>query len=439
MFNKQLRRDLENCRKQRDEARAVLDAVRDAVAYIEFEPDGTILDVNDNFLDVVGHDRKDVVGAHHRIFCDPAYAASAAYREFWDILRRGETHGGTFPRFTADSERIWLEATYFPVRDDNGEVVRVVKIASDVTRHAEELRDREAVLSALDRSMAVISFTPDGEVLSANQNFLDTVGYSLEAVRGQHHRIFCDESFYRDHPHFWAELGAGEFKTGRFRRLRADGSAVWLEATYNPIFDENGRVERVIKFATDVTASVHAAERTREASTLAHSTAEQTATIAARGADSLRTSIETSDQVRDLVAQAKAVITNLDAESKNIEAIVATINAVAKQTNLLALNAAIEAARAGERGQGFAVVADEVRELAARTSAATDEIDEVLRGNLEYTAEVVRRIENASEVADRGREQVRTVEEIVREIREGAAHVLDSVASLRGAEATLPH
>ena len=432
MFNRRLHEELAGCRRESQQARAVIEAVRDSVTYIEFAPDGTIRDANERFLETVGRARSDLIGAHHRILCDADYAASTAYRTFWDRLRLGESHSGTFPRRRANGERLWLEATYFPVRGEQGEVNRVVKIASDVTARAEQLRDHEAVFDALDRSMAVISFTPSGEILDANRNFLDAVGYSLDEVRGRHHRMFCDEAFYRDNPDFWERLAGGAFRSGRFRRRRSNGDELWLEATYNPVFDHDGNVEKVIKFATDVTAAVHAAEQTRDASALAYSTAQQTADIAARGADSLRTSIETSEQIRELIAEAKGVIGNLDAESKNIETIVATISAVADQTNLLALNAAIEAARAGEQGRGFAVVADEVRQLAARTSTATTEIAEVIHGNLEFTGDIVQRIERASRVADLGREQVRSVEAIVAEIHEGATHVLDSVSSIRG-------
>ncbi|RRQ23630.1 PAS domain S-box protein [Guyparkeria sp. SCN-R1] len=430
MFNRRLHNELAECQIQLRQRNAVLDAVRGSVAYIEFSPDGHVLDVNERFLETVGRSRGEVVGANHRLFCDHDYAESTAYRRFWDILRSGESHSGTFPRVTAGGDRLWLEATYFPVKSADGRVERVVKIASDVTERAEELREHEAMFKALDRSMAVISFTPDGTIIDANRNFLDTVGYTSDQVRGKHHRLFCDDAFYREHPDFWSELAGGAFRSGKFRRFRSNGQEVWLEATYNPILDEDGRVEKVIKFATDITESVLAAEQTRDASSVACSTAQQTADIAARGADSLRTSIETSEQIRELIAEAKAVIGNLNDESKNIETIVATISAVADQTNLLALNAAIEAARAGEQGRGFAVVADEVRQLAARTSAATGEIAEVIRGNLDYTGDIVQRIENASRVADLGREQVRSVEAIVEEIREGASHVLDSVSSI---------
>lgn len=430
MFNKSLRQELQACEEDRKRIQAILEAIRGAAAYIEFSPSGHILDVNDRFLSVVGYHRDQVIGEHHRLFCEAGYAQSSAYSEFWSILRQGSPHAGTFPRIKRDGQRLWLEATYFPVLDEQGEVERVVKIASDVTERTEELRDHEAVLSALDRSMAVISFTPTGEVLNANQNFLDTVGYGLSDVRGKHHRMFCDEHFYQENPDFWAELAAGAFKSGKFRRLRADGTEVWLEATYNPIVGKSGSVERIIKFATDITSSVHASERAREASSFAYDTANQTASIAEQGASALRESIGTSDEILDLVSKTRDVVAKLDADSKNIETIVATINDVAKKTNLLALNAAIEAARAGEQGRGFAVVADEVLQLAQRTSDATEEIDEVIRGNIEYTGEIVRRIEKASDVANQGQEQVRSVEELVSEIRSGATDVLTSVSSL---------
>jgi len=430
MFNKRRRDELDGYRTALGETSAVLDAVKSSVAYIEFSPQGNIIEANDHFLSTVGYGRDTVVGAHHRMFCDPAYVTSGEYRSFWDKLRRGESHAGTFPRRRANGERLWLEATYFPVTDAMGQVVKVVKIASDVTKRHEQMRDQGAVFQALDRSMAVISFTPEGEILDANRNFLDTVGYTAEEVRGRHHRIFCDDAFYRDNPRFWEELADGRFMSGKFRRVRSDGSEVWLEATYNPILDGQGRTVKVIKFASDITESVHAAHKIQDASAVAYTMAQQTADNASRGSESLSASVQTSGQIRQLIDEARAVIDKLNAESKSIETIVATISGVAAQTNLLALNAAIEAARAGEQGRGFAVVADEVRQLAARTSKATEEIAKVIHGNLERTADIVTRIEHVSEAAEKGRLQVVSVENIVAEIRDGATHVVELVSSI---------
>ncbi|WP_038043539.1 methyl-accepting chemotaxis protein [Thioalkalivibrio sulfidiphilus] len=430
ILNKRLHNELAECRQALAETRFAFDAIRASVAYIEFTPDGQILDVNEHFLAATGHTRDVVLGAHHRLFCEPSYVKSTEYRQFWERLARGESHAGTFPRRMADGRRLWLEATYFPVRDASGRVTRVIKIASDVTAKQEQLRDQAAVFQALDRSMAVISFTPEGQILDANRNFLDAVGYRLDEVRGRHHRMFCDEAFYRDHPHFWEQLAAGELMTGKFRRLRSDGRELWLEASYNPILDEQGRTVKVIKFATDITESVDAANKIRDASAVAYSTAQQTADNAGRGYTSLLASVENSEQIRALIEEAKRAIHDLNSQSKNIETIVATISSVASQTNLLALNAAIEAARAGEHGRGFAVVADEVRQLAARTSAATEEITRVLQGNLQYTTEIVTRIENVSEAAERGRQQVISAGTLVDEIRSGATHVVDLVSSI---------
>ncbi|WP_017941660.1 MULTISPECIES: PAS domain S-box protein [unclassified Thioalkalivibrio] len=408
----------------------VLDAIREAVAYIEFNPRGQVLDANDRFLETVGHAREDVIGQHHRMFCSPEYARSIEYQAFWRRLQNGESHTGTFPRVTRAGETIWLEATYFPVRDAHGQVEKVAKIAYDVTEKHEQLRDQEAIFSALDRSMAVIEFTPNGEIIRANENFLRAVGYELDAIRGHHHRIFCDEDFYRDHPDFWERLARGQFMSGKFRRLKANGEELWLEATYNPILDAHGRVEKVIKFATDITASVHTAERTREATSVAHEMAQKTADHARHGAESLQQNAQHTEQIRAEVTGTQEAVERLNAEARNIESIIETIRTVAETTRMLSLNAAIEAARAGEQGRGFAVVAQEVRKLAANTSEATTRIAEVINGNLERTREIGERISTVRDVAEQADAQVQTVQGIVDEIREGANRVVESVSSI---------
>ncbi|AKJ95475.1 chemotaxis protein [Thioalkalivibrio versutus] len=409
---------------------AVLDAIREAVAYIEFTPRGQILDTNELFLKTIGHPREDVIGQHHRMFCSPEYARSLQYRDFWRRLAAGESHTGTFPRVTRTGETIWLEATYFPVRDTQGQVEKIAKLAYDVTEKQEQLRDQAAVFTALDRSMAVIEFTPEGEILKANENFLQAVGYNLDDIRGQHHRIFCDETFYRDHPDFWERLAQGQLMSGKFRRLKANGQELWLEATYNPILDQQGRVEKVIKFATDITVSVHTAQRTREASAVAHDMARKTADHARSGEDSLRLNAQHTVQIRAEVTSTQEAVERLNAEARNIESIIETIRTVAETTRMLSLNAAIEAARAGEQGRGFAVVAQEVRKLAASTSEATTRIAEVINSNLERTREIADRIDTVREVAEQADAQVQTVQGIVDEIRDGANLVVESISSI---------
>ncbi|MBE0509938.1 MAG: PAS domain-containing methyl-accepting chemotaxis protein [Gammaproteobacteria bacterium] len=430
IFNKHLHSQLSSLQEALAASNAVIEAIKASMACIEFSPDGRITEVNQLFLDAVGYPRDRVLGAHHRMFCDPQYVNSPAYTAFWNSLAEGRFHSGSFARRNASGERLWLEATYFPVRDARGQVDRVIKIAANVTQKHSQLEEQTAIFSALDRSMAVISFTPDGEILDANRNFLDTMGYRLEEIRGRHHRMLCDPIFYQENPQFWAQLASGQFISDKFRRLDARGQEIWLEASYNPILDDEGKTVKVIKFATDVTQSVQTAEKIRDASAVAYSMAQQTAENARRGSSSLQASVQTSAEIRQLIDEAKQVIDKLNAQSKNIETIVATISGVADQTNLLALNAAIEAARAGEQGRGFAVVADEVRSLAARTSTATAEIAEVIHGNLRHTSDIVARIEHVSEVAETGRQQVISAEKLVAEIHDGSIHVVELVSSI---------
>ncbi|NHI01212.1 MULTISPECIES: methyl-accepting chemotaxis protein [Oceanimonas] len=428
--NGKLKQELLQYKEQNQHFSALLRAIRAHVAVIEFTPDGEVLNVNEDFLKVVGYTLEQVKGKHHQMFCEPGLVASPEYQTFWQRLRAGEHQQGTFPRITHDGRKIWLQATYFPVQDETGRVLKILKIASDITEKQHQLIRQQAVLTALDRSMAVIEFKVDGTVLSANDNFLSLMGYHLEQVVGQHHRLFCDEDFYRDHPHFWQELAACEHKSGRFKRVNASGEEIWLEATYNPILDEQGRVERVVKFASDITRRVLQSRRNQQASEQACEIAVKTSNIVEQGSNTLQTSVHLSTRVSQDLEQAMGIISRLNEQARNIEDIVATISSVADQTNLLALNAAIEAARAGEQGRGFAVVADEVRQLAGRTSRATAEIAQVVQQNRELTAQVSEAILEVSGVAEQGKQQAQEVESFMHEIHQGALAVQQTVAVL---------
>ncbi|MFP2770121.1 methyl-accepting chemotaxis protein [Oceanisphaera sp. KMM 10153] len=425
-----LKRELLQSQEQNQQLLTLQRAIREHVAVIEFTPEGEILDANEDFLQAVGYSLEEVKGKHHRMFCEAELVESSGYRIFWQRLREGEHQEGTFLRVTRDGRKVWLQATYFPVQDESGRVLKILKIASDITEKQHQLNRQQAVLAALDRSMAVIEFSMDGTVLTANENFLSLMGYRLQQVVDQHHRLFCDDDFYREHPDFWEELSACEHKSGRFRRLDANGQEIWLEATYNPILDELGRVERVVKFASNITRRVQQSRRNQLASEQACDIAVKTSQIVEQGNTTLQASVHLSTRVSKDLEQAMEVINQLNEQARNIEDIVATISSVAEQTNLLALNAAIEAARAGEMGRGFAVVADEVRQLAGRTSKATTEIGQVVQQNRELTAKVSAAIIDVTGVAEQGKQQAQKVETFMHEIHEGAVAVQQTMAVL---------
>lgn len=429
MFNFKLKAELQACQMQLAQAQAFIDAVKVGVATISFTPGGEILEANPLFLSVVGYSEQEVIGKHHRIFCDAHYAQSSSYAQFWEQLRQGHSHSGIYQRIDRHGRELWLEATYFPVKLD-GKVVRVVKIASDITESYQQLSRQKAIISALDRALAIIEFTPKGEIVTANQNFLSCVGYSLSQLKGQHHRLFCDESFYREQPHFWDDLAHGQLKSGLFSRRDSHGNEIWLEATYNPIKDESGKVVKVIKFASEVTERIKRAQAVSEAANIAQTISQETTRFAETGSELLAASVAISSAISEQVSRTSGLIGQLNEQSKSIEAIVSTISSIAEQTNLLALNAAIEAARAGDQGRGFAVVADEVRQLAARTSLSTGEIASVVQKNRELTAQITGNINEVATSAQRGKEQIGEVSGVMSQIEQGAINVTETVSNL---------
>ncbi|MBS4706989.1 PAS domain-containing methyl-accepting chemotaxis protein [Aeromonas caviae] len=429
MFNQKLKAQLQACKTRLDEEQGIIEAIKAGAATVIFSPEGIIQEASTPFLALMGYGAAELIGQPHSQLCPRAWGESGDYRQFWRRLAQGEVQSGTFERVNRQGETRWLEATYFPVKHQ-GRVTRVLKIASDVTEQHQRLGRLEALTEALDRSRAMIEFTPNGDIIHANANFLSVMGYTLGEIAGRHHRIFCDEAFLREQPRFWEELARGQFKSGLFMRHNSRGQAVWLEATYNPIRDGSGKVVRVVKFASDITARIEQNHATREAARLAHSTAQETLHSAEEGAGLLRAVVQTSSLIASQVDEAIALIGQLNEQSRSIEAIVSTISAIADQTNLLALNAAIEAARAGEQGRGFAVVADEVRQLAARTSLSTDEIARVVQKNRELTARVTDDMAGVAGSAELGKQQIAGVDKLMSEIHQEADRVSQTVSAL---------
>ncbi|WGX10509.1 PAS domain-containing methyl-accepting chemotaxis protein [Pseudomonas aeruginosa] len=407
-----------------------LDSINRNVAEIRFRPDGSVIYASNIFLEMLGYKLEEIAGQHHRIFCEKNYASTADYSRFWQKLADGHPQSGLFRRLRKDGNLVLIEATYIPVQNQDGKVIEIIKIGSDVTQRENELLSLRAVHAAISRSMAEIEFTPNGDILHANENFLRAMGYRLSDIKGRHHRMFCFDNFYQENTNFWQSLKGGTFFSGQFERKTASGETIYLEATYNPVVDEVGQVVKVLKFATDVSSQKHKADEIRQAAELSFTTAEETSQISVRGMESLASSIELSQSTLNLINGAVILITQLNAQAKDIEKIVTTIQGVAEQTNLLALNAAIEAARAGETGRGFAVVADEVRQLAARTSSATVEIQKVVTANGKLTQQLNIDMNSIARSAEENNDQIATVTTIMREISDGADHVARTVSTL---------
>ena len=251
--------------------RAQIDAINRSQAVIEFELDGTIIHANDNFLSVMGYSLDEVKGRHHSMFAPPGVAESHEYKAFWQKLGRGEFDSGEYKRIAKDGSEIWIQASYNPIYDAAGKPFKVVKFATDITQEKQDSADMRGRLDAIGRSQAVIEFELDGTIIKANDNFLNTLGYKLEEIQGRHHSMFAPPGVAesREYKDFWAKLGAGNFDSGEYKRIAKDGSEIWIQASYNPIYDVNGDPYKVVKYATDITEQKRLEEEAKRAADLA--------------------------------------------------------------------------------------------------------------------------------------------------------------------------
>ncbi|MAZ02642.1 MAG: chemotaxis protein [Sneathiella sp.] len=455
-----------------------IDAMNKSQAVISFNLDGTIIDANQNFLDVMGYQIEEIRGEHHRKFVDPAFASSKEYQDFWDALGRGEFQAAEYKRVAKGGKEVWIQASYNPIFDPNGKPIKVVKIATDITARILQNASYQGQIDAISKSQAVISFNLDGTIIDANQNFLDALGYRIEEIQGEHHRKFVDPAFAssKEYQDFWNALGRGEFQAAEYKRIAKGGKEVWIQASYNPIFDPSGKPIKVVKIATDITAQVLARNEAnrvgkvvdenlekilvsvRDANQQATSAASasgqalQTVQSVAAAAEEFQSSAyeiaRSMNSSKDEVDKANGEVGNADLSTKELSKaaqamtnIIEVIQDIAGQINLLALNATIESARAGEAGKGFAVVAAEVKSLANQVGSATDQISSEINGMQSISENVVNNLNSiktaivaveasVAAVAGAVEEQTATTKEITVSMQSAAMAVEDINESL---------
>ncbi|RXJ84565.1 PAS domain-containing methyl-accepting chemotaxis protein [Arcobacter sp. CECT 8985] len=446
-----------------EKEKAKLTAIEENYAIISFNPDGTIIEANNNFLNAVGYSLEEIKGKHHSIFCIESYKNSQEYKDFWKALNEGNTQTARFKRIKKNKEPIYIQASYIPIKNKNGKVYEIIKFAQDITELRIQNLDYKGQIDAINRSQAVIEFDMNGIILDANKNFLDTLGYSLDEIQGKHHSMFCEDSYKnsKEYIKFWEDLNKGIFSTGQYLRLGKNGKRIWIQASYNPIFDTEGKPFKVVKYAVDITnrkemiyqidenvkkltsslnhlseasASMsEGAEITKDSSQKITESITQINEAVSNLSEKIEamlssiTSITSTSKEAEIITkeareqskQTTQAIVKLNEESEKIGETIKIITQIAFQTNILSLNAAVEAATAGEAGKGFAVVAQEVRNLANRSDAAAKDITSAIefiqtlvKSSLELIHNIDTKIEDITSMSTNISKSMKEQEEI---------------------------
>uniref|UniRef100_UPI0030D79891 methyl-accepting chemotaxis protein n=1 Tax=Pseudomonas sp. EA_35y_Pfl2_R5 TaxID=3088690 RepID=UPI0030D79891 len=429
MFNTHLKKELEALREENSKNQQIKESIYAEMLVLELDARGHIIFANEHFVREMLHRREDLIGRSIEDFIPDSFRREANYSKLKTALARGEHVSGAYRMLRANGEEAWLRSIWQPLKNSKGQATGFTLCANDLTRTIETSKEHEGLINALLRSTAVIEFNLKGEVLTANDRFLQGMGYRLEQIKGKHHSMFCEPEEYNSpaYREFWAQLNRGEFVAHRFKRVDAMGRVVWLEASYNPVHDAHNKLYKVVKFATVITDQVEREEEVAAAASIAYGTSQQTDATAKKGAAVISETVTVMRRISEQVQEAAQGIEALDKQSQLISSIIKTISGIAGQTNLLALNAAIEAARAGEQGRGFAVVADEVRQLAGRTSQAAEEIVEVVQKNQSLAQTAVDSMASSREQAEQGLHLANEAGAVIVEIQDGAQKVVDAV------------
>ncbi|HAW61659.1 MAG TPA: PAS domain S-box protein [Pseudomonas sp.] len=429
MFSSRLKKDLEAKDAELAILRQLMGKMNSDMLSLTLDADSRICAFNDLFARTLGYSHGHLQGRPLAEIVPPYVKNLPCFHNFRAAVAKLEPISDDYRYLRADGSLAWLKIHWYPIATADGKLSHIQGFGSDISEAVYRAKENEAFISALLRSTAVIQFNLDGTVVTANEQFLQTMGYSLAELKGKHHSLFCtqEDAASADYKAFWQKLNRGEYIADRFRRVDRNGREVWLEATYNPVHDTEGNLYKVVKFANVVTDQVMREAEVRQAAGVAYDISLQTDVSAERGASVVKDTLVTMQKITDQVQSATDGIEALGKQSLLISSIVQTIGGIAAQTNLLALNAAIEAARAGDQGRGFAVVADEVRQLAARTSTATDEIVNVVQQNQALADEAVRNMFASREQAVQGLGLANQAGAVIVEIQDAAKQVVSAV------------
>ena len=389
-----------------------LTAIDRVQAIIEFNLDGTIIDANLNFLNAMGYTLNEIKGKHHSLFVSGEHAESGEYRSFWEKLRKGEFNAGEFLRMAKGNREIWLQASYNPVFDASGKPYKVVKFATDITDQKQRAADHAGQIAVINKAQAVIQFDLNGNILEANDNFLATMGYGIEEIRGKHHSLFVDADFVRGEEYraFWEKLRRGEYSEGQYRRVAKGGREVWLQASYNPIFDASGRPYKVVKFATDVTQRVSAALMMQKA-------VQQTQTVVrAAKANDLTQNIPLDDKSGELLELCQGVNDLIDGMAGVIGGLKEAASNIALASDEIS-GASMDLA---QRTESQAASIEE-------TAASMHEITTTVRQNADNAQTASQLASTARSTAQEGGEIAQKAVEAVRQIEESAGKIVNIV------------
>jgi len=355
-----------------DDMNGLITAINKSQAVIEFMLDGTILTANENFLSAVGYSLSEVQGKHHSMFVEPTLRDSAEYKSFWAKLARGEYDAAIYKRIGKNGKEVWIQATYNPVFDAAGRPIKVVKFATDITQQKLRMADYEGQIASISKAQGVIEFELDGTIRTANPNFLNVMGYTLDEVKGKHHAIFVTP-LYRESAEyraFWAKLGRGEYDAAQYKRIAKGGREVWIQASYNPIFDPNGKPFKVVKYVTDVTQQVVMSQQLQAA------VVETQEVVKAAVEGDLSARIPTQGKTGEIEALCKGVNTLLQATMTLITSVKVAVLEVQAGADEIASGNADLSQRTEEQASSLEQTAASMEEMTSSVKQTADNADQ---------------------------------------------------------------